>query len=53
MEKAIKPNATSEIRESFSMPSTELNPKPSIPNDPRKYGPTKTPAIKYAVTAGK
>ena len=40
------------ISESFETASCVENPRPSIPNAPRQYGPINTPAIKYAVTDG-
>ena len=51
IEKAMKPNANSLIIENEAKCSCVI-PNPLIPNAPNKNGPIKTPAIKYAVTAG-
>ena len=52
IENAMKPSATSEIRERLSTSSCVGKPSPSIPSRPRQYGPIRTPATRYAVTDG-
>ena len=48
----MNPNATSAIIPNPASCSLVI-PKPLIPNAPKQNGPIKTPATKYAVTAGK
>ena len=52
MENAIKPSATSEMRDRLSTSAWVGKPSPSIPSRPRQYGPIRTPATRYAVTDG-
>ena len=52
MENAMKPSATSEIRDRLSTASCVGKPSPSMPRRPRQYGPMSTPATRYAVTDG-
>ena len=51
MENAIKPSARSAIKPKSSICS-EAIPIPGMSNAPSTNGPIKTPAIRYAVTAG-
>ena len=51
IENAIKPSATSEIIPKPSSCSVVI-PIPGMPKAPRTKGPIRTPAIRYAVTAG-
>ena len=52
MENAINPSATSDISDNVWTDSESTNPSPLMPNLPIKYGPIRTPAIRYAVTEG-